>query len=52
MRSIVGLIAMAVAAMIPLTALSADDPGIDFFEKKIRPLLVEHCDECHSTNSK
>ncbi|MBC8114639.1 MAG: DUF1549 domain-containing protein, partial [Candidatus Saccharimonas sp.] len=52
MRSFAGLCAVAITAMIPLTALSADDPGIDFFEKKIRPLLVEHCDECHSTNSK
>ena len=22
--------------------------GIEFFEKKIRPLLVEHCYKCHS----
>ena len=22
----------------------------EFFEKKIRPLLVQHCDECHSTD--
>ncbi|MCI0461933.1 MAG: DUF1553 domain-containing protein [Gemmataceae bacterium] len=27
---------------------AADDPGIEFFEKKIRPVLVEHCQECHS----
>lgn len=25
---------------------------IDFFEKKIRPLLVTHCFECHSAGSK
>ena len=24
----------------------------EFFEKKIRPVLVEHCYECHSTNAK
>ena len=52
MRSFAGLCAVAVAAMILLPTLSADEAGIDFFEKKIRPLLVEHCDECHSTNSK
>ena len=23
--------------------------GIEFFEKEIRPLLIEHCYECHST---
>ena len=25
--------------------------GADFFEKKIRPLLVQHCYECHSVES-
>ena len=31
------------------TAIAVDDgPGqIDFFERRIRPLLVEHCYECH-----
>jgi hypothetical protein len=27
-------------------------PGIDFFEKKIRPVLVEHCYSCHSADAK
>ncbi len=31
-------------------ALSADQ--LEFFEKKIRPLLAEHCYECHSSTSK
>ncbi|MBM3994292.1 MAG: DUF1553 domain-containing protein [Planctomycetes bacterium] len=26
--------------------------GIEFFEKRIRPVLVEHCYECHATTSK
>ena len=26
--------------------------GIEFFESKIRPVLVEHCDQCHSSESK
>lgn len=25
---------------------------LEFFEKKVRPLLVKHCYECHSVNSK
>ncbi len=25
---------------------------LDFFEKKIRPVLVKHCYECHSADSK
>lgn len=36
------------------TKVSADDTnstGIEFFERKIRPVLVEHCYECHSSKS-
>ncbi len=29
-----------------------DDAGIDFFEKRIRPVLVEHCYECHAEGRK
>jgi hypothetical protein len=29
-----------------------DAEGIDFFEKKVRPVLVEHCYRCHSGQSK
>ena len=29
-----------------------DDKGIAFFESKIRPVLVQHCYECHSEKSK
>jgi hypothetical protein len=28
------------------------DPGFDFFEKKVRPLLAERCLECHSPAKK
>ena len=40
------------------TALAADPSAnptpeqIEFFESKVRPLLVEHCYECHSANAK
>lgn len=27
-------------------------PGMEFFEDKVRPLLVEHCYECHSAGHK
>ncbi len=30
---------------------SRDKKGIEFFEKKIRPVLVKHCYECHSAES-
>lgn len=28
-----------------------DREGVDFFERKIRPLLAEHCWECHAAES-
>jgi hypothetical protein len=30
----------------------ATQEGIDFFERKIRPVLVQHCYSCHSSDSK
>jgi len=33
-------------------SVSATEPGVDFFERKIRPVLVEHCYECHSAVAK
>src|SRR5712675_2264640 len=33
-------------------ATTATEEGLDFFEKQIRPLLVERCYECHSAESK
>jgi hypothetical protein len=31
---------------------AADENGAEFFEKRIRPVLVERCYECHSAQSK
>jgi hypothetical protein len=31
---------------------SAEDKGMQFFERKIRPVLVEYCYECHATGAK
>jgi hypothetical protein len=38
--------------MVLASSSSAADPGTEFFEKKIRPVLVEHCYECHSAEAK
>jgi len=48
---------LAVGAMLPSLVLRAaekpaDKAGIEFFEQKIRPVLVAHCYECHSVKSK
>ena len=32
-----------------LAAAEPDAAGLEFFEKSVRPLLVKHCYECHST---
>jgi len=47
------------AYLIAGAALAADDgpktlnpADVQFFESKIRPVLVKHCYECHSANSK
>ena len=40
--------------LVGLTVTSLAEPsaeGIAFFEKRIRPVLVEHCYKCHSANS-
>jgi hypothetical protein len=34
------------------TACSRADEGTDFFEKKVRPVLAEHCYACHSAAAK
>lgn len=31
---------------------AADPQGVEFFEREIRPLLVEHCVECHASTGK
>ncbi len=31
---------------------SAQDAGVEFFETKIRPVLIEHCYKCHSHQAK
>ena len=47
-RSFLGLLCFASL----VTTGIADEPQADFFEKKIRPVLVEHCYKCHAADSK
>jgi Protein of unknown function (DUF1553)/Protein of unknown function (DUF1549)/Planctomycete cytochrome C len=57
-RSILILIqACALWGLVAPTATRGDEPAvtpeqIEFFEKQVRPLLVEHCYECHSADAK
>jgi mono/diheme cytochrome c family protein len=43
------LLLAATAAVLPQ---AADPEGVEFFEKKIRPVLVGKCYECHSAGAK
>ncbi len=43
---------LPLAACLAAHADDEDKQGIEFFEKKIRPVLVKHCYECHSADSK
>lgn len=51
MNRIVSATVLIVAnAALPLRAAD-DQTGVEFFEKKVRPVLVEHCYQCHSTKA-
>src|SRR5688572_27343520 len=38
-------------ALLGPSSLFAQDPGVDFFERQVRPVLAEHCYSCHSTSA-
>ena len=46
------LVLLLLAAPCLCTSANADDAQIDFFEKRIRPVLIEHCYKCHSADTK
>jgi hypothetical protein len=52
MRMTFALIVSVLVVAGPGTFLRADDDEIEFFEKKVRPILVEHCLGCHATGAK
>ena len=45
-----GLAVLCTGSLLP-SLQAADAAGLEFFEKKIRPVLVEHCYKCHSAES-
>src|ERR1051325_9667727 len=51
-KHIAFLTGVLLAAGHGLCAAEPSAGDIEFFEKKIRPLLVDNCYECHSQNAK
>jgi hypothetical protein len=47
--ALVGLLFLCVASLVQ--ASEPDQQGLDYFEKHIRPVLVERCYQCHSTKA-
>ena len=39
---------VALASALPCAAAETDEQGAEFFEKKVRPILVSRCFDCHS----
>ena len=50
----IGLWFIACISSVPVVASmdAEDEKGVEFFEKNVRPILVEHCYECHSGREK
>ncbi len=46
------IIALCAGLMNATRAAQPDSDGVLFIEAKIRPVLVEHCYKCHSSESK
>ncbi len=49
MRTLLPILGLCTISAVPV---SADDAGLEFFEKKVRPVLVENCYKCHSSEAR
>jgi hypothetical protein len=49
---LMGLLVGNITGLETAPAAGADQAGIEFFERKIRPVLVKECYACHSSRSK
>src|SRR5687767_15572462 len=38
-------------SIFPASASSPESAGVEFFEKHVRPVFVEHCHQCHSAEA-
>lgn len=51
MLRVTAVIAFVLATSASVNSGEPDPKQVDFFEKKIRPVLIEHCYRCHSEES-
>jgi hypothetical protein len=51
-RVMVCAVAALIIAVYPANAADSVPGATDFFEQRIRPVLVQHCYECHSVGAK
>src|SRR5436305_12538138 len=49
--SVAGFVGLALASLGTGRAAATEPTGVEFFEQKIRPVLVEHCYKCHSAQA-
>ncbi|MFM8469645.1 MAG: c-type cytochrome domain-containing protein, partial [Limisphaerales bacterium] len=57
LRQLAGLVCLAGSLVVGIRDASAQTPAfpaedLEFFEKRVRPLLAERCYECHSASAK
>lgn len=52
MRTLIPIVVLfAITVTIPMSLQATDEEGVQFFEQKIRPVLVQHCYGCHSVEA-
>ena len=49
---LLAVLLLLLGLLSPAVFAADEQVGIEFFEKKIRPVLVQHCHECHAADSK
>src|SRR5262245_39511129 len=42
---------IAILVIAPVLSAAAEESGLDFFEQRIRPLLIDQCYPCHSQSA-
>ena len=45
------LVVLALGLVTAAPAVAADPKGLEFYEKKVRPVFAEHCGKCHSSEA-